>query len=91
MAQQVGLAGQLPRPFAPLGELGDDLLPLGPDPLVPVERAGDGVTGELVEHGPLFGRAQQPQRLVLAVHGDERVGQLGQHPDGHRPAAEVSP
>ena len=58
-------------------------LPAPPHLPVVGEQAGHRRTGEAVEHLPLRGRRLQPQLLRLAVHGDELVAEVLQHPDGN--------
>ena len=47
------------------------------------------VPREPVEHLAVPGGCEQPPLVGLAVHGDEVLGQLGEHADRGRPAADV--
>lgn len=54
-------------------------------------RHGDAVARVSVEGLSLPGGFEQPLLVGLAVHGDEFVGEFGEHPDRHGPAAEMRP
>ena len=90
-AQQIGLLGPLARPCGQLLQLHGD----SPQPPVGTgvlgQRARHRLTRVPVERLALPGRTQQALLVGLTVHRDEFVGELGEHPDRHRPPAEVRP
>ena len=47
--------------------------------------------GVAVQGTALLGRPGQPQLVGLPVHGEQPLGQLGDHPDRHAAAAEEGP
>lgn len=91
MPEQIGLADQLAGAFGAVGQLGEDLDPLPPGGAVRGQRAGDGRTGEAIQHPALLGGPQQPQLVVLPVHGEQPVREVGEHPGRHRAPTQVRP
>ena len=75
--QQVGLLVALAGVAAPVVEVVGDRAPLRE----PLAQLGQQLlvigTGEPVQRGALLGRAQQPQLIGLAVHGQHLLAQLG--------------
>ena len=87
-AEQVGLAGPLAGVPDHLGELALDVDELPVEVGVGGEQRGDGRPREPVECVALGARPQQPVLVGLAVHGDQRLGDLREPRDGHRRAAD---
>ncbi len=87
-AQQLGLARPLGGVALEVVQLCGPGLPLGPQLPVPRELALVLRPGERVQRAPLVPRGPQPHLVGLAVHGDQRVGELGEHRHRYAPAAE---
>jgi hypothetical protein len=87
-AQQVGLPGPFARGLRQRGALGLGGTQLGPRRAVGLGRSQRDRPAEPVEQVALAGRRGQPHLVVLAVDGDEPVGDLGHHSRGHGPAAD---
>ena len=89
--EQVGLLVALARVAAPVGQVVLDRAPLR----VPLAQLGEQLVvvgpGEPVERGALLARAQQPQLVGLAVHGDHLLADLAEHGDRDGAAADVRP
>ena len=77
----------LPGPGAPVRQVRGEFLPPRAECAVRLELVVE--AGELVEHGALLTGAEQRDGLRLAVHRDQRIGQLGQGRQRDGPAAQV--
>ena len=87
--QQVGLLVALAGVAPPVGQVVDDPTPPRVRLAQRVEQLLVRGAGEPVQCGPLLGRAQQPQLVGLAVHGDRLLADLTEHRHRHAPAADV--
>lgn len=90
-AQQIGFLGPLTGARGQLVELTRDLAQPPVGRRVLGVGHGDAVARVPVQGLPLPGRLEQPLLVGLAVHGDEFVGEFGQHSDRHGSAAEMGP
>src|SRR5207344_792419 len=88
--QQLRLLGALPGPFDQTAQLALQLPERAPVGAVAVEVCGQRLAGVSVQRLALPGGGAQPDRLALAVHGDEVLGELPEQPDRDRAAAEVT-
>ena len=89
--QLVGLTGALTGRTDHLGQVALGLDQLGPQARVVLGRLGDVRTGEPVEGRALCSGLQEPVLVGLTVHGDQRLGDLGQYGHGHRGSAHPGP
>ena len=83
--QQLGLTGPVAGAVHQLRQLGIHPRPLRPRGPVPHERVAVVGAAEGVQRLPLVGGRAQPRLVGLAVHGHQRIGQLGK--DGLRDGA----
>ena len=74
LTEQVSFCGQLPGTVPAGGQLSAAAQPLLPNPAVSGQRPGYPVTSEAVQQGALLAGPQQPQLVVLAVHGQHALG-----------------
>ena len=87
--QQVGLLRALAGVRGDLGELGLDARAAGRTPRgTPPAAPSTASPANRSSAAALARRRQQPLLVALPVHGDEVVGQLGEHRRRHRAAAE---
>jgi len=87
-SQQLFSLGEFTGPVDPVGELPGGVLPPLPQPAVVGNALGQ--AGEPVEHRSLRGWLQQRDGFRLSVHGQQRLGELGQHGERRRPASDMS-
>ena len=90
-AQQVGLLVALAGVAPPVGQVVDDSAPPGVRLAQRVEQLLVLGAGEPVERGALLGRAQQPELVGLAVHGQHLLTDLAERGHRHGAPAQVRP
>ena len=89
--QDVGGLRQLAGLAAAALEVGGELAPALVGRAVAVEQLQVVGAGVAVEGAALLGRPGQPQLVGLAVHGEQALGELGDHADRDAAAAEEGP